>query len=229
LRIGASYAVAFSSDGRRLAVVSKAVSVFDLDRRKRLFQARPVPQLSDVQFSPDGRTLLVKNTRGRVVLLSAENGTVIRTLDEGGREGCAPRFSSCGGYVLDGSWDGDLRLREVSSGTVLWGRQFPGEMVEAIHPLARRRLWAVLHAPKAATDDAPPAPPFLTLWKHPVRGRKPVAVIRPRRPFICDSVPSPDGRYLLIVYDAPPDKLTIVDLKTGRARRAIRVKSRRSA
>lgn len=225
MKIGSSYSLKFSSDGNLLACIAQSVSLFDIRIRKRNFAIRPVSDPSHVIFSPDSRTLIVKNTSGCLVSLKVEGGSFIRTLDEGSCEGCSPQFSTCGRYIMDGSWNGNLIVRDATSGNVVWSRTFPGEMINAIHCLNKASKWVVWHGIKATTDNEPPPSEYISIWNHPLPQGNPVRIVRSGLSFISASVPSPDERTLAVIYGAPSETLAVIDLQKGETLRNVRRKS----
>ena len=81
----------------------------------------PVSHPSHADFSPAGDLLAVKDTSGEIVVLAADSLEVLAQHD--GRpwgEGAEVIFSPCGAYLVDGSWNGDLVVREAISGHVVW-------------------------------------------------------------------------------------------------------------
>ncbi len=107
LRIGTSYSVAFSPDGLSLATLGRDVSVWDLGARTKSWRVHPLSNPGDVAFSPNGRRLAVKNTAGVIVVLNAQDGSVVvdfHNVNDG--EGSNVAFSSDGRLLVDGSWSG---------------------------------------------------------------------------------------------------------------------------
>lgn len=77
-RLGA--AVAFSPDGRRLAVCdpSNGLRVWDLESRRRLRDFPEVVAPHVVRFSPDGSRLVAMNSAGEVFAAAVADGSVLR-------------------------------------------------------------------------------------------------------------------------------------------------------
>ena len=80
---GRANAVAFSPDGRYLAVGSNAVHVFDLSSGKEMYRLSDGSAVSAVAFSPDGRLLATSRRSGSVELLDPVKGRVLRSLVNG--------------------------------------------------------------------------------------------------------------------------------------------------
>ena len=68
-RIGASFRVTFSDDGAWLATIGKRMTVWDVAGRARASSIHTLPHESEVDISPDGTRIVVKNTLGQVVVL----------------------------------------------------------------------------------------------------------------------------------------------------------------
>lgn len=211
MQLGSSYAVSFSRDSSRLAVLASDVTVLDTIGKGRVFRSRPCKHPSHVLFSQDGRELFVKSTSGCLMVLDAWDGAVLRTLDAGGVEGCSPTLSASGQYLLDGSWDGRITLWDVTTGVAEWQREFAGEMIHGLCCLASRGMWLSVHSPKATTEDRPPLPDYFCLWSHPIPGMQPIRVVRPKLPFVRAVAASPTDDALAIVHGAPPRTLSVVE------------------
>jgi WD40 repeat protein len=139
-RIGASFRVAFSDDGRHLATVGKRVTVWDVAERRRVQSVHPFSYESEVDIAPDGSCLVVKNTRGDVVVLDRESlGEQLRLSGKPYGEGSAIKFSPGGTCLVDGSWAGDLLVRDASSGEVLVHEQVG--MVSTLDCTRDRMTW----------------------------------------------------------------------------------------
>src|SRR3954466_1674879 len=123
-RIGASFRAAFSDDGIHLVTVGKRVTVWDVAERKRVASVHPFSHELEADVSPDSCWLVVKNTLGDVVVLERETlAERIRLPAKPYREGTAIRFSPCGAFLVDGSWAGDLLVRDATRGQGVFHEQ----------------------------------------------------------------------------------------------------------
>jgi len=119
-RIGASARLALSRDGAALATLGKRATLWDVGARRRTGSVHPFPHESEIDISPDGERVVVKNTLGDVVVLDA--ASLNETLRLPGRaygEGSEIRFSPSGDLIVDGSWNGDLLVRDAAGGEVI--------------------------------------------------------------------------------------------------------------
>jgi WD40 repeat protein len=144
-RIGASFRAAFSGDGARLATVGKRVTVWDVAARTRVGSVHPFPHEASIDVSPNGERLVVKNTLGDVVVLDVESlSEELRLSGVAYGEGSPVRFSPCGEFVIDGSWNGDLLVRDAASGEVVLHES--GGSITSIACSADRSHWLYTRA-----------------------------------------------------------------------------------
>lgn len=135
VNLGRSYEVAFSPCDPVVAAISRQVTAWSLENRGVIWKSKPVSDPSDIDFSPDGKLLAVKNTLGHIVVLDARTGKVIRDCkNHKDGPGCPALFSPCGRYLVDGSLgvDGSLAVmfvRDVSSGKVTFQQEYGNAMV----------------------------------------------------------------------------------------------------
>jgi hypothetical protein len=209
LKLGAADALLYSQDGKRLAVRSSQLSVWDLEKQTRLWRGNPVPYLSYAAFSPDGKRLAAKSTTGQIAVVNADNGKVVCDFrNKKDDEGCNVLFSSCGKFVIDGTWEGRLLVREAGSGKITFEREFPTEMIHDIWAVDGGSSIVVMHNPKYMNDDREPPPPYVTRWKWPL-GAKPTATTELPDQLYLRLALSPDGRFLAFESSRVPKKPTI--------------------
>jgi WD40 repeat protein len=220
-KIGISYGVAFSGDGRLLATLAKDVSIWAVAERSRLVRARAVAHPCDAVFSPDGNSLAVKSTSGHIVILDARSGETIADFDNSDEgEGSNLQYSPCGDYIVDGSWNGCLTVRRAKTGAHEFVQEFAGEMIRGIRSFQSGQRWIVAHGPKATTDDRPPPPDYFSMWEWPFRRwpfwRRSHHVLPLRVAFsLPRSALTTDGQYLAVVHGAPPNTLSVFRLSDG--------------
>lgn len=192
--------------------ISRKVNAFHIATRKKTYSAQPISNPSNFCFSPDGRFLAIKSTSGRIVILDSSSGAKVTDFDnEHDGEGSNIEFSGCGAFVIDGSWNGIVRVRDQTNGRAVYEHNFPNTMITAVNSAQGGSLWLTAHQPKATTDDCPPGDAYFLRWAWPLPETKP-EVLRFRVPFLRSSALSPDGKFLAVVFGAPPTTLKIFSL-----------------
>lgn len=219
-----AHEIAFSPDEGAIAYFGgRDVTALKLSTSEELFRVHPIAHPSHVDFSPDGRRLVVKSTSGRTIIVDATDGRLLkdfRNQKEG--QGSSALFSACGQYVVSASWKGVLTVRDSATTELVFSHQ-PERMLSNLSAPHDRRffVYSAVGLPPSDTEPTPPEVIYLHSW--PLRGDN--ARELPRRwPFLCRLQISPSGRYLAVVYGAPPDTLEIYDIQTASvsARRAVR-------
>lgn len=146
--------VAFSADGQKMAVISKAGQVH-LEREGRLG-----PPLSDGQvaggigcfaFSPDGKMLVTGSDDRMARLWSTQDGSVIHRLDHGWWV-VGARFSDDGKELITASYHGNIHLWDVERGSpivrspmahswIAYGTTARGERMASFSIDGKARVW----------------------------------------------------------------------------------------
>lgn len=114
--------VAFSPDGRRLAVVTgkreakDAMTVWDVATLRRLWVVRDRPGIPTVAFSPDGKMLAVGRFTDEARLYDVVEGRLRATYGGHGKVARAVGFSPDGRMLAVGTYEGFIKLWDVSRG-----------------------------------------------------------------------------------------------------------------
>jgi WD40 repeat protein len=212
-RLGKSLSVTFSGDGRWLAVTTATkVRVLSPDDTSTRWELK-IRDPSDVRFSPDGSTLLVKTTSGALSLHVVGRNSKGRTLGRSDGEGPAPEFAGPD-QVVNASWAGLLEVIDVSRGESVARQRFPREMITAVHRSMAISRWVILHRPKVLPDEQLPGPDYFSVWQGEVPIGTPV-LVRTGLRFIRDSALHPSGGIAAVVAGGSPASLAIVDIATG--------------
>lgn len=170
LRLPTSYALCVSQSERLIAAIGRNVVIADLESRRRLSSSHPLSHPSHADFSADERLLVIKSTWGEIVVLDTASGEKLsshrpRQQDEG----AAIRFSADGDFLVDGSWSGEVRVRQASNLSAVESFAFKGEMINAVSRSERGDLWLFAHTTKYKPEVAETPRPYLSLWKWPLR------------------------------------------------------------
>jgi WD40 repeat protein len=206
------YTVRFSDDGALLACLGRNVVVIDVSARRRLSTSHPLSHPSDVAFSPDGATLVIKNTSGRIVIIDPRSGEVLRdhrNQKEG--PGDEVQFSPDGDQLVDSSWSGELTVRQALDGSIHSREQFPGEMITRLTHDETRLNWLIEHQPivRPGENFAPPAYVELRKWPF-MPGNANMSF-----GFDIDNATlSPDGRSICLI-EKPAFRLHVAHVSTG--------------
>lgn len=125
--IGSSFRVAWSPDSTRLVTLGRRVAVWDVQARKKIGDVKPFSYESSVAVSPRGDRFAVKNTQGTVAVVDLAS-VLVRLVLPGDAygEGAGVRFSGDGEALVDGSWNGDLLVRDATTGAILHHERGPG-------------------------------------------------------------------------------------------------------
>jgi hypothetical protein len=144
-RIGSSFQARFDDQGSRLAAIGRGRrgALWDVARRAKIGFFPQLKHTSSISFSPDGSLLACKNTYGDILVVDV--ATLTEHTHVPGKaygEGADVHFSPCGRYLLDGSWQGHLLVREVRSGAVVWEEFVEGTTVSELTCCRNRQVWA---------------------------------------------------------------------------------------
>lgn len=170
LKLPTSYALCVSQSERLIAAIGRNVVIADLECRKRLSSSHPLSHPSHADFSADDRLLAVKSTWGEIAVLDAQSGEKLcshrpRRQDEG----AAIRFAPDRDSLVDGSWSGEIRVRQASNLSCVESFAFKGEMINAVSRSERGDLWLFAHTPKYKPEAAEILRPYVSLWNWPLR------------------------------------------------------------
>lgn len=216
INLKTAYEFAFSPSGRQVAFIGgRDVTVLDIATRKPLFAVHPIANPSHIDFSPDGRRLVVKGTSGRTIVLDAKTGRLrcdFRNQKEG--EGDSALFSACGRFVVSASWRGLFSVRDIETSETVFSQSYSECQLTELSTSADRSLfvYSVGGRPRSPEGLTP-----CTIGLHRWPTRSATAEELPKEwVAICGLQVSPSGRFLALVYGTPPDTLEIYNIARSR-------------
>ena len=216
IRLKTAHEFAFSPDGRRVAFIGgRYVTMLDISTRESQFAVHPIANPSHIDFSPDGRCLVVKGTSGRTIVLDTKTGGLLcdfRNQKEG--EGDSALFTACSRFVVSVSWSGLFSVRDHSTAELLFSETYSDSQLTGLSTTADRSLFVYSVGGRPRTPDGL-TPCTVALHRWPTRTAK--AEVLPKEwPAIGGLQISPSGRYLAVAYGTPPSTLEIFDISTSR-------------
>jgi WD40 repeat protein len=204
LRVGKSFQLRFTGDGDNVIAVGRDVVLWSVSQKKRLCSAHPFAHPGHMDISPSGAHAVIKNTSGQLVVLSIDSLEVVVAVPfDQASEGCNPMYSPCGTQIIDGSWDGLLRLLDSATGKVVHQELSAGVMIRSIACDPERMLFAYVKQPKVA--DRVSRPPFSS-------------VVTRRWPFVDHpEVEIPVGDHYVYVVSLSPDgnRLAVLQMNSS--------------
>lgn len=209
-----SYHVTFSPDGDHLAVIGRDVVLWSVRERKPLRACRQPRNPSAVDFSPDGARFVVKSTHGE--LLVCETATaqpIARFAPEEQDEGANPLFAS-NDRIIDGSWSGEIRVRDATDLTprVLW--RDAHRMVTQVVRSAGRWAFVATATHRHPDFESDTGGDQVLLGEAP-EGR-PLRALGRRWRFLHAAALSPVADRVAVRYGTTEPAIEVVDAATGR-------------
>jgi WD40 repeat protein len=77
-------------------------------------------------------------------------------------------FSADANLLVDASWDGVIKVRDIRTGRVDREFRYPGEMITELSSSTNGQTWAFLHQPRTKAGENFPAPPYVSVWRWPL-------------------------------------------------------------
>lgn len=199
----------FEVSQKRDLIVSIGRSVYfsSLVTMKRIGKCHPFPHPSNLDISPDGKVVLIKSTSGALALIdTAEMGVINILSTKLDSEGCAAKFSPCGNYIVDGSWNGLIAVRDLD-GNFVEKRQYENEMISSLGCSQDRTKWLVFRNNKYPHNGGV----TIELWEWPFTYKNisncKITELPARKAVI-----SPCGELVAIFHH---DKIVIMQLASG--------------
>jgi hypothetical protein len=148
------------------------------------------------------------------VILDPRSGKTLcdfKNKERAGKDGADPKFSACGEYLVDGTWDGELLVHEVKKGKVVFQQQVEG--ISCILSINHGKQWLIIHRPKTRAGENWPPPAYMTVWNWPFGKQKPKRLKPEFARGAASAAATADGTYLAVDVYRVDDNFVIVDLK----------------
>lgn len=195
VKLAGCYKLAVSPTLGYVAAVGRGVTVANLGSGQRCFSSRAIANPSHAAFNHAETRIAVKNTSGDLVILDATDGaTVSKLRAKGNDEGAPMHYCAADEYLVDGSWNGAIRVRHGDTLKVMEEFCFDNEMITDVSCSADRRRWLFAHQPRVRGFGNFTEPPYLTIWDWPLRA--PSAKIDPGFYSVCAASLSPCGSWI---------------------------------
>jgi len=192
-RIGSSFKATFSPTGDRLVTIGKRITLWDVLARARIATGPPLAHTSELDWSPDGKLVVAKNTLGEVLILDG------KTLAELGRfsgsgfgEGTEVRFALDGETFVDATWSGSLMVRDTRTGKVMWEES--GEGLRSLTSTPDRLNW--LYTRSTSTGY------HVIVRRWPFKEHPGAVLSREEERMVWDVALSRDGRLAAVALSA---------------------------
>jgi WD40 repeat protein len=217
IKLKTAYEFAFSPDSKRVAFIGgRDVTMLDISTRKSMFAVHPIANPSHIAFSPDGRSVVVKGTSGRTIVLNAQTGRMIRDFrNQKEGEGDKALFTACSRFVVSVSWGGLFSVRDRESGKLVFSQSYGDDcQLTGLSTTAERSLfvYSIGGRPRSSEGLTP-----CTVALHRWPGHSTRAETLPKEfAAIWGLQVSPSGRFLAVVYGTPPNTLEIYDITRSR-------------
>ncbi len=111
-RIKKAREICFSSDSKTLYSIGSRMNAFSVENRKETYSEKLIANEIYLALNPDNSRLCIKNTNGELVVWNTKERI---HYDETGNnkfynEGTHIHYSSCGNYLIDCNWDGEIQV-----------------------------------------------------------------------------------------------------------------------
>jgi WD40 repeat protein len=216
VKLGLSFSVKFVPGHDLIISAGKSVCSWAELGRKRLATAHPFADPAYLDVSPNGQFVVVKSTAGKIVVLAVPTLSLASQVqDVPASEGCQVCFSPCGEFIVDGTWQGDLRCRSVASGEVHFLERVEHSMVSWLSHNATRTKFLYVRQPKTL-GDAPPAPSIVAVraWPFSSHGEE---IVHGDWHYVLASAISPDAERVAVFHHSGGEaNLEVVDLSSAR-------------
>lgn len=193
-----------SRNGAYAATISRDIILWDASAGTQIGSAHPFKHPASIDFDLATTRLAAKNTSGEICVLYVPTLEIAsRLTDESWGEGSELLFSSCGNFLIDGSWDGSVCVRDSKAGSVKFSQRHEHAMVTALSASAARDLFAYIVQPKMTDNRSPPPPSKIILHAWPFVNHSPT-YLHGEFGLVTAVALDPTGSRLAILHHAGP-------------------------
>ncbi|MDX2270827.1 MAG: WD40 repeat domain-containing protein [Cyanobacteriota bacterium] len=214
-----SITAVFSPTGGYLAQIGRRVFVWDVAQCTIVSDFKVISNEIYLAFSGDQKIIAVKNTSGKLAFVDVPSGKIIASSDKSKTytEGGQPQFLIKESLLLDGDWDGVLRLVDPMSARDVGSFAFTGQYkVSAIATSLQRARYVVAVNNKYNQ----PGGSRLLLYEEPLRLDQPDTILPQDESQKNDGgwlrietlAMHPSGGKVAVALSAPPYGSTTVQL-----------------
>lgn len=198
LTFSKGYAAIVSPLETFVAYLGREVVIADLVERKQMHSLYLLKHPSHVTFSADESLLAVKSTWGEIAIVKTDDGKTLSSMRPRKQdEGAAIHFSPCSQYLVEGSWSGDIRVRDVATLSITKRFAYEGEMVVATSPNFAADSWVFAHQPKQIDESTKVLRPYLSCWNWPLT--QPQLVLNLDLDHLYAASQAPSAQYIAVV------------------------------
>lgn len=151
-KIGPSYDLAVSPDGKIMAGMGRATTLWDIATRTQVGRFADLKHPSHLAFSHRGHALTVKNTSGRVALYDLQTKSLIQTFLPTGHEGANLFFSPDDAFLIDADWNGTIMVLDPRRKMIVFSEQFDHHMITFIDHVPGDDHYLFVVNPKASAE-----------------------------------------------------------------------------
>lgn len=161
------YNLKISVDNKFIIAVSKRIIVYRFDNLEVIAKFGEISNPSKIAISSDNKLLAIKSTIGKIGLYSLENLSLIETFkatkDAG--DGSNIWFTPDSIYIIDGDWNGNIRLINIQDSTTLVIKSYDNCMIENIEYCDKDQIYHIYKFNRSGYN-------FVTKWKYDINKKQ---------------------------------------------------------
>lgn len=111
-----AYEIKKSPDNRYFATIGGTVAIWDASTGKKITSFGQLKNPSHLNFSNSGKSLVVKNTSGKIALFDMDELKHLKSCTPTKEEGCEIYFTPDDKYLVSADWDGNIYTIDIKGG-----------------------------------------------------------------------------------------------------------------